>query len=173
MDTSATRDRYVIAVDLGTLSRRAIVVRTHDVATLASALTQYRCGVIEPPSNGAAPPMEWALQHPHDYVDTLRSAAPPGVRAAESTLPRPSGPEPISQPARFFPCSQTEGRYASIRRWGIARTPPSNCGSITPPNARLIESVRVWIPVAGATDCGEGHSQPESSDCRYDGCARG
>jgi L-ribulokinase len=80
---SATAERCVIGVDYGTLSGRALVVRVSDGAELGTAVHQYSHGVIEKalPSGRLLPP-DWALQHPQDYLDVLRTAVPEAVAAA-------------------------------------------------------------------------------------------
>ena len=78
-------EHYVIGIDYGTLSGRAVVVRVTDGAELASAVHEYRHGVLEEnldvgETRGAALPPDWALQVPHDYVDVLQQAVPAAVR---------------------------------------------------------------------------------------------
>ena len=75
---------YVIGVDYGTLSGRAVVVRVHDGAEMGSAVHEYEHGVMDTvlAATGEALPPEWALQVPADYVDVLRHAVPAAVRAA-------------------------------------------------------------------------------------------
>jgi L-ribulokinase len=75
---------YVIGVDYGTLSARALVVRAGDGAELGSAVYEYPHAVMERTlaSSGAALPPQWALQDPSDYVEALRQAVPAAVRAA-------------------------------------------------------------------------------------------
>jgi L-ribulokinase len=77
-------DDFVIGVDYGTLSARAVVVRAHDGAELGSAVHEYAHGVIDTvlPASGAALPPDWALQDPADYLDALREAVPAAVREA-------------------------------------------------------------------------------------------
>ncbi|WP_019928190.1 ribulokinase [Nocardia sp. BMG111209] len=77
-------DKYVVGVDFGTLSGRALVVRVRDGAELGTAVTGYRHGVIDRtlPASGAALPPDWALQDPGDYLDVLRGAVPAAVAAA-------------------------------------------------------------------------------------------
>ncbi|MFG2167202.1 ribulokinase [Micromonospora chersina] len=77
-------DRYVVGVDYGTLSGRALVVRVGDGAELGTAVHEYRHGVIESSLPGAAVPLppDWALQDPEDYRDVLRRAVPAAVAAA-------------------------------------------------------------------------------------------
>ncbi|MGG7508947.1 ribulokinase [Plantibacter sp. YIM 135249] len=84
----AVTDRYVIGVDFGTLSGRALVVRVSDGAELGSAVHDYAHGVMDTaltvPGAGADAklPPDWALQVPADYVEVLRTAVPAAVRAA-------------------------------------------------------------------------------------------
>ncbi|MFG1798275.1 ribulokinase [Nocardia sp. NPDC049149] len=77
-------DTYVVGVDFGTLSGRALVARVRDGAEVAAAVCKYRHGVIEHdlPANGAPLPLDWALQDPEDYLDVLRVAVPTAVRTA-------------------------------------------------------------------------------------------
>lgn len=77
-------EHYVVGVDFGTLSGRAVVVRVSDGAELGSATHDYAHGVMDSvlAATGAALPPEWALQVPSDYVDVLKNAVPAAVRAA-------------------------------------------------------------------------------------------
>ncbi|MEU6020026.1 ribulokinase [Micromonospora sp. NPDC047134] len=77
-------DRYVVGVDYGTLSGRALVVRVRDGAELGTAVHEYRNAVIEStlPDGGPPLPPDWALQDPQDYRDVLRHAVPAAVAAA-------------------------------------------------------------------------------------------
>lgn len=77
-------DQYVVGVDFGTLSGRALVVRVADGAELGSAVAEYPHGVVDAvmPRTAAKLPPEWALQVPGDYVHVLRTAVPDAVRAA-------------------------------------------------------------------------------------------
>ena len=83
MDVSANKDvsgdQFVVGVDFGTLSARALVVRVSDGAEVGTAVSEYAHGVIdrELPGYGELPP-DWALQDPGDYTDALGAA----VRAA-------------------------------------------------------------------------------------------
>jgi L-ribulokinase len=80
----AGADEFVIGVDYGTLSGRAVVVAVQDGAELGSAVHEYRHGVIdrELPASGERLGPQWALQDPEDYVDVLREAVPAAVAAA-------------------------------------------------------------------------------------------
>ncbi|MEP6561323.1 MAG: ribulokinase [Nakamurella sp.] len=75
---------YVIGVDYGSLSGRALVVRTSDGLEMGTAVHEYEHGVMARTlaSTGCALPPDWALQHPQDYVDVLGTAVPAAVAAA-------------------------------------------------------------------------------------------
>jgi L-ribulokinase len=75
---------YVVGVDFGTLSARAVVVDANDGTELAAAVHEYAHGVMERTlaATGAELPAQWALQDPADYVEALRTAVPEAVRAA-------------------------------------------------------------------------------------------
>jgi L-ribulokinase len=76
--------RYVIGVDFGTLSGRALVARVSDGAELASAVHEYSHGVMDAKlaATGEPLPPDWALQDPEDYRDVLREAVPAALAAA-------------------------------------------------------------------------------------------
>ncbi|GAA4164111.1 ribulokinase [Phytohabitans flavus] len=76
--------RYVVGVDFGTLSGRALVVRVEDGVEVGTAVHEYRHGVIDQalPATGTALPPDWALQDPEDYVDVLRTAVPAAIADA-------------------------------------------------------------------------------------------
>lgn len=79
-----TQDSYVIGIDFGTLSGRAVVVRVSDGAELASAVVEYPHGVVEHALPGAREllPPDWALQVPEDYRQVLKQAVPAAVAQA-------------------------------------------------------------------------------------------
>ncbi|WP_061963720.1 ribulokinase [Demequina aurantiaca] len=76
--------KYVIGVDYGTLSGRALVVRVSDGSELASAVHEYPHAVMDTTlaATGASLPPEWALQVPQDYREVLQKAVPEAVKAA-------------------------------------------------------------------------------------------
>jgi L-ribulokinase len=76
--------QYVVGVDFGTLSGRALVVRADDGAEVATAVHEYRHGAVERtlPATGDPLPPHWALQIPSDWIDVLRTAVPQAVSAA-------------------------------------------------------------------------------------------
>ncbi len=84
-------DRFTIGVDFGTLSGRAVVVRTSDGAEVGSAVHKYPHAVMDVAltcgSGGysgapVALPLNWALQVPHDYVEVLQRAVPAAIAEA-------------------------------------------------------------------------------------------
>ncbi|MCU1549815.1 MAG: araB [Glaciihabitans sp.] len=87
MNSAAPRDsaeKYVIGVDYGTLSGRAVVVRVSDGAELGTGVHDYSHAVMDSTlaATGAKLPPEWALQVPSDYVDVLKIAVPAAVADA-------------------------------------------------------------------------------------------
>jgi L-ribulokinase len=77
-------EQYVVGVDYGTLSGRAVVVRVRDGEELGSAVKEYPHAVMERTlaATGAPLPPDWALQVPSDYVDVLREAVPAALAAS-------------------------------------------------------------------------------------------
>jgi L-ribulokinase len=74
---------YVVGVDFGTLSGRAVVVRVSDGFELASAVHPYSSGVLDATLPDGTPlPPEWALQDPADYLEVLRVAVPGAIAAS-------------------------------------------------------------------------------------------
>ncbi|WP_427173171.1 ribulokinase [Arthrobacter sp. 92] len=83
------RESFVIGVDYGTLSGRAVVVRISDGKELGSAVFDYPHAVVTealPADTAGADavrlPGEWALQVPNDYRDVLRHAVPAAIAQA-------------------------------------------------------------------------------------------
>lgn len=76
--TSDLANKYVIGVDYGTLSGRALLVRVSDGSEIATAVYEYPHAVIEDklPNSGVKLPPDWALQVPTDYVDVFKSNCP-------------------------------------------------------------------------------------------------
>ena len=83
-ESPAVPDQYVVGVDYGTLSGRAVVVRVGDGEELGSAVKEYPHAVMERTlaATGAPLPHDWALQVPSDYLDVLREAVPAALRAS-------------------------------------------------------------------------------------------
>ncbi|WBB68227.1 ribulokinase [Micromonospora sp. WMMD812] len=83
MGEFGTGRRYVVGVDFGTLSGRALVVDVSDGAPLGEAVHPYRHGVISGQLPDGTPlPPEWALQDPADHREVLRVAVPAALRSA-------------------------------------------------------------------------------------------
>lgn len=76
-------NKYVIGIDFGTLSGRAVVVRVSDGEVLASAVTEYAHAVMDTTlsaGDGQVLPPEFALEVPADYIEVLASAVPQAVK---------------------------------------------------------------------------------------------
>ena len=83
MRTQGSNDGgYVVGVDFGTLSARALVVRVSDGTELGTAVHDYAHGVIDRELAGRNLPPDWALQDPRDYLEALGTAVPAAVRDA-------------------------------------------------------------------------------------------
>ena len=82
-------EQYVVGVDFGTLSGRAVVVRVSDGVELAPPGHVSARGRGSTPSRApdARLPPEWALQVPDDYREVLRQAVPAALRTAASSRP--------------------------------------------------------------------------------------
>ncbi|MCL2664355.1 MAG: ribulokinase [Defluviitaleaceae bacterium] len=73
--------KYTIGVDFGTLSGRAVLVDVSDGSELAGAVFDYPHGVMdETLPDGTKLGMDWALQHPQDYLDVFGSAIPAVIK---------------------------------------------------------------------------------------------
>jgi L-ribulokinase len=75
-------EKYVIGVDYGTLSGRALIVRASDGHEMGSAVFEYPNAVMDRilNSSGAALGPDWALQDAQDYVEVLKHAVPEALR---------------------------------------------------------------------------------------------
>ena len=66
--------QYVIGIDYGTLSGRTVLVDTETGKEVAEAMLSYAHGVMdEKLPCGKKLPANYALQHPNDYLEVLRS----------------------------------------------------------------------------------------------------
>ncbi len=82
-DAERRVEGYTVGVDFGTLSGRAVVVRVRDGAEIGSAVTEYPHAVLDRELPSGVPlGADWALQHPEDYREVLRTAVPEAVRRA-------------------------------------------------------------------------------------------
>ncbi len=77
-------DQYVIGVDFGTLSARALVARVGDGREMGVGVLAYPHGVIDStlPTTGQRLPADWALQDPADYLEALRVAVSTAIADA-------------------------------------------------------------------------------------------
>jgi L-ribulokinase len=75
-------EKYVVGIDFGTESGRAVLVRVSDGEEVASYVHPYADGVIDDvlPGTGKKLDPDWALQNPADYIETLRQAVPALLR---------------------------------------------------------------------------------------------
>ncbi len=75
---------YVIGIDFGTLSGRAVIVDVTNGAELATAVHPYAHGVIDEklPDSGIPLEPDWALQDPIDYLEVLKNAVPQALAAS-------------------------------------------------------------------------------------------
>ncbi len=75
--------KYAIGIDFGTLSGRAAVVSLSDGTELAHSVLEYPHAVMDEklPSGRPLPP-DWALQHPADYLEVLKTTIPDAVQKA-------------------------------------------------------------------------------------------
>ena len=77
--------KYSIGVDFGTLSGRAVIVDVANGKELATAVHEYKNGVIDsflPGTNIRLAP-DWALQDPNDYIDVFKNAIPAVLKESE------------------------------------------------------------------------------------------
>lgn len=69
--------KYVIGVDYGTLSGRAVIADAKTGEEMASAVYEYPHAVMdETLPDGTKLGTDWALQHPQDYLDVLAHTIP-------------------------------------------------------------------------------------------------
>lgn len=69
--------KYTIGIDYGTLSGRAMLVNVETGEELDSAVLDYPHSVMdEKLPNGKKLGIDWALQHPQDYLDVLYTTIP-------------------------------------------------------------------------------------------------
>ena len=69
-------EKYTIGIDFGTLSGRAVLLRTSDGAEIASSVYPYPHGVMDkylltPDEEKIKLGDNWALESPEDYLDVL------------------------------------------------------------------------------------------------------
>src|SRR4051812_30243754 len=85
-DGGSPMARYSIGVDFGTAAGRAVLVDVADGTVVATALSEYRSGVIDEhlpaPDDAVRLGPDWALQDPDDYLRVLQEAVPAVLRSA-------------------------------------------------------------------------------------------
>ncbi len=75
--------KYSIGVDFGTLSGRAVLVDVVNGEEVAVAVHEYTHGVMdERLPDGTPLGVDWALQHPQDYLDVFRITIPQVMKMA-------------------------------------------------------------------------------------------
>lgn len=77
--------QYIVGLDLGTLSGRAVVIRASDGEELASAVMDYPHGVMDhelSAGDGQHLPPDFALVVPSDYFDVIRVIVPQALEEA-------------------------------------------------------------------------------------------
>ena len=78
-----TTPTYTLGLDFGTLSVRALIVDTRDGRAVAEAVSEYAHGVMDSAlPNGTSLPARFALQHPQDYLDSMKTAIGEALAAA-------------------------------------------------------------------------------------------
>jgi L-ribulokinase len=82
--TSRRKGRFVLGIDFGTLSARALLVDVNNGAEVATAVHEYPHGVITDtlPRDAKPLPPDTALQNPADYLTALKAVVPRVLREA-------------------------------------------------------------------------------------------
>lgn len=76
--------KYTIGLDFGTLSGRAVIVDAANGNELASTVYDYPHGVMDDTlPNGKKLPIDWALEHPKDYLDVIGNTIPKILESSE------------------------------------------------------------------------------------------
>jgi len=78
---------FSLGLDFGTESARAVVVDVRNGNEVATAVHQYRHGVIDDklPATGQELETDWAIQHPADYFEALADVVPKALKQAGIT----------------------------------------------------------------------------------------
>ncbi|MCL5671266.1 MAG: ribulokinase [Acidobacteria bacterium] len=81
--TSAGRGKFVVGIDYGTESGRAVVVRVANGEMVSSVIVPYPDGVIDARLPGGVKlERDWALQNPRDYLRVVEKGVPKALKAA-------------------------------------------------------------------------------------------
>jgi len=161
---TANIEQYVVGVDYGTLSGRAVVVRVSDGREMGSAVVEYAHGVIEhrlPDGTGPLPP-DWALQSPEDWRDVLRGAVPAAL--AESGV----DPSAVIGIATDFtactvlpaladgtPLCEAEGLGSEPHAWPKLWKHHAAQGQADAINTLAVERGESWVPRYGGKQSSE------------------
>jgi L-ribulokinase len=116
---------YLIGLDYGTESARAILMRADGNAVLATAVHRYRRGVIERELNGVPMPRTWALQDADDYLlaaeDIIRrvgAALPAGASVAGLSIAFTSStPMPVDAQGEPLSRRYPDWPHAYVKLW--------------------------------------------------------
>jgi len=74
--------KFAIGIDFGTLSGRALLIDVKSGETIAESVKEYEHGVMDTHlPDGTALGLDWALQHPQDYIDVIATTVPDVIRA--------------------------------------------------------------------------------------------
>jgi len=74
-------EKYVIGVDYGTLSGRAVLAEVGTGKEICSSVFEYPHAVMDRTlPTGETLGLDWALQHPQDYLDVLANTVPAVLR---------------------------------------------------------------------------------------------
>jgi len=69
--------KYVIGIDFGTLSGRSVLINVADGGEVATEVLDYPHGVMDSQlPDGTKLGVDWALQHPDDYIEVLKRTIP-------------------------------------------------------------------------------------------------
>ena len=77
--------KYVIGLDYGTLSGRAVIVDCENGKVLAASVKNYEHGVMSEnlPTGAKISGGDWALEAPEDYIDVLITTVKDAVEKAK------------------------------------------------------------------------------------------
>lgn len=78
--------QFVIGLDFGTKSVRALVVNVYTGREIGTAVCQYADGVIDEhlPGTTIRLDSDWALQNPGDYIESLRHVIPDALKQSNA-----------------------------------------------------------------------------------------
>ena len=83
--TEHNGERFIVGIDFGTLSGRAVITRVSDGEIVGEAVHAYEHGAMDrvlSAGDGRELPPDFALQVPDDYRQVLRNAVPQAVTAS-------------------------------------------------------------------------------------------